>query len=47
VFDGVGHFPQSEAPERFVDALRTFMRDTTPAEGTADQLRALLGTRGA
>jgi len=47
VFDGVGHFPQSEAPERFVEVLRAFMRDTTPAQGTAERLRALLGTRGA
>ncbi len=31
VFDGVRHFPQVEAPERFVAALEEFCRNTAPA----------------
>ncbi len=30
IFEGVGHFPQREAPERFVEVLRDFV-DSTPA----------------
>jgi pimeloyl-ACP methyl ester carboxylesterase len=45
IFEGVGHFPHCEAPSRFVDTLRTFLRDTSPA--SEPRLRELLGTRGA
>jgi pimeloyl-ACP methyl ester carboxylesterase len=31
VFEGVGHFPHVEAPDRFVEVLRTFLRDSPPA----------------
>ncbi len=32
VFDGVGHFPQVEAPERFVEVLEDFLATTSPAQ---------------
>jgi pimeloyl-ACP methyl ester carboxylesterase len=32
IFDGVGHFPHCEAPERFVDVLLDFIDTSTPAE---------------
>jgi pimeloyl-ACP methyl ester carboxylesterase len=31
IFQNVGHFPQVEAPQRFVDALQRFCADTEPA----------------
>jgi pimeloyl-ACP methyl ester carboxylesterase len=31
VFDGVGHFPQLEAPQQFVEALENFCAGTQPA----------------
>jgi len=31
VFEGVGHLPQVEAPERFVEVLERFLRETEPA----------------
>jgi pimeloyl-ACP methyl ester carboxylesterase len=31
VFDGVGHYPHCEAPERFVEVLVDFITSTTPA----------------
>ena len=34
IFEGVGHFPQSEAPKRFVEVLRDFV-DATPAARSA------------
>ena len=42
VFDGVGHFPQSEDPARFVAVLLGFMATTTPASGGTARLRELL-----
>ena len=42
VIEGVGHFPQIEAPDRFVDALVDFMATTEPSRlGTADRRRML------
>ncbi len=32
IFEGVGHFPHCERPERFVDVLVDFMQSTAPAE---------------
>ena len=29
IFEGVGHFPQSEAPDRFIEVLSDFV-DSTP-----------------
>lgn len=34
IFDGVGHYPHVEAPERFVTLLRKFIETTTPAHVT-------------
>jgi pimeloyl-ACP methyl ester carboxylesterase len=31
IFDGVGHYPHCEAPERFVEVLLDFIATTTPA----------------
>ena len=40
VFDGVGHFPQIEAPQRFVTALTDFCASTEPAVFDAEVWRA-------
>jgi pimeloyl-ACP methyl ester carboxylesterase len=42
VFEGVGHFPHCEAPERFVDVLRAFMRDRQA--GSSDGSRTASGS---
>jgi len=42
IIEGVGHFPQIEAPEQFVDALLHFIGSTEPARlGTEDRKRML------
>jgi len=42
IIEGVGHFPQIEAPEQFVDALVDFIDSTEPAHlGTEDRQRML------
>ncbi len=33
IFEGVGHFPQSEAPKRFVEVLSDFVDSTSPTTG--------------
>jgi pimeloyl-ACP methyl ester carboxylesterase len=38
VFEGVGHFPHCEAPERFRQVLTDFIESTEPAAVTEDQL---------
>lgn len=47
VFDGVGHFPHAEVPERFVDVLVDFIDSTEPTALTDDDLRAALRSRAA
>jgi pimeloyl-ACP methyl ester carboxylesterase len=42
VFEGVGHFPQTEAPEAFVEALQDFIATTDPADSRWEQFRVLL-----
>ncbi len=42
IFPGVGHFPQSEAPERFVEVLEDFIATTEPAHAGNEQLHQLL-----
>ena len=42
VFEGVGHFPQSEAPERFVEVLEDFIATTEPAPTGNGRLAELL-----
>lgn len=45
VFEGVGHFPHAEVPERFVDALVEFIDSTTPAVLSRDDLGKVLRER--
>jgi pimeloyl-ACP methyl ester carboxylesterase len=40
IFEGVGHFPQCERPERFCEVLVDFMRTTAPSLTTPEQWRA-------
>lgn len=42
IFPGVGHFPQSEAPQHFVEVLEDFLATTVPAETGNGRLRELL-----
>jgi pimeloyl-ACP methyl ester carboxylesterase len=42
IFSGVGHFPQTEAPARFVDVLVDFMSATEPVSLSELRLRDLL-----
>ena len=39
IFDGVGHIPQLEAPERFVAVLERFLEQTEPARFDAGEWR--------
>ena len=42
IIEGVGHFPQTEAPEQFVDALIDFIDSTEPSRlGAEDRQRIL------
>ena len=42
IIEGVGHFPQIEAPEKFVTALINFVDSTEPARvGAQDRQRML------
>jgi pimeloyl-ACP methyl ester carboxylesterase len=45
VFEGAGHFPHCEAPERFVQVLIDFMREAPPAPPLTDRLRELLSSQ--
>lgn len=45
VFDGVGHFPQCEAPERFVDTLLDFVDTTEPTHVSEPEWIRLLQAR--
>jgi pimeloyl-ACP methyl ester carboxylesterase len=47
IFPGAGHFPHCEAPARFVEVLRTFVRETRPAPPVGPRLRELITTRSA
>ena len=42
IFEGAGHFPHCEEPQRFVDVLMDFMSSTAPATTTTSQWQALL-----
>jgi len=47
ILDGVGHFPQAEAPERFLEVLLDFMATTKRAPRSAPDLHdALLASAG-
>lgn len=47
IFDDVGHFPQCEAPDRFIEALARFIDTTEPARMPERSWRALLERRAA
>jgi pimeloyl-ACP methyl ester carboxylesterase len=42
IIEGVGHFPHVEAPERFAQVLRDFLRTTKPSEGRRTEFVSLL-----
>jgi pimeloyl-ACP methyl ester carboxylesterase len=42
VLPDIGHFPQSEDPQRFIEVLTDFMATTEPAHAGAGRLRRLL-----
>ena len=42
VFDGAGHMPHHDDPERFADGPRGLLRGTEPARLTTDHWRPLL-----
>jgi len=45
IFEGVGHFPHCEAPERLARTVSDFVTSTEPARLSQQQLRARLQTR--
>ncbi len=45
VFEGVGHFPHAEVPDRFVEVLVDFVDSTKPAAFDPVQRRAVLRSR--
>ena len=47
IFEGIGHFPHVEAPERFLDCLVDFIDTTAPARLTERQRRELLQSQAA
>lgn len=42
LFAGVGHMPQLEAPQRFVEVLESFLAQAPPAQWSTEQWRARL-----
>ena len=42
IFEGVGHFPHCEAPQRFADVLVDFLASTPPARLSEDDFEELL-----
>ena len=44
IFQGVGHYPHCEAPERFVQVLSKFIETTMPARITAEAHHVLRQT---
>ena len=38
VFDGAGHYPHEADPERFAEALASFIRESEPARMTSRDL---------
>jgi pimeloyl-ACP methyl ester carboxylesterase len=45
IIEGVGHFPQIEAPEQFVDALVDFIDSTEPAALRPEDRKRMLQER--
>ncbi len=46
VFEGVGHLPQLEAPERFIAVLERFIAESEPAQFDLDLWRNRVGNAG-
>ncbi len=46
IFEGVGHYPHCEAPERFVDVLTDFIESTAPARISISQEHVLRSPEG-
>jgi pimeloyl-ACP methyl ester carboxylesterase len=44
IFEGVGHYPHCEAPDRFVDVLGDFIETTVPARITVSAHHVLRET---
>ena len=44
IFEGSGHFPFHDDPDRFVDVVQRFIDSTAPAEYDQTALRELLRT---
>ena len=42
IFEGSGHFPHRDDPDRFAHLLRDFINETEPAELSIDRIRRLL-----
>jgi pimeloyl-ACP methyl ester carboxylesterase len=42
IFEGAGHFPHAEMPQRFAELLARFVAETEPASATRDDYRELL-----
>jgi pimeloyl-ACP methyl ester carboxylesterase len=42
LFEGAGHYPFEEDPERFVEVLRDFMAMTEPSSYDEDEIRRRL-----
>ncbi|MGZ4681713.1 MAG: alpha/beta fold hydrolase [Acidimicrobiales bacterium] len=42
IFPGIGHFPQTEAPERLIEVLVDFITTTQPAQARSEVLHHLL-----
>jgi pimeloyl-ACP methyl ester carboxylesterase len=47
IFEGVGHLPQLEAPERFLETLQRFLSETEPSEFGWEEWREQLLTQAA
>jgi hypothetical protein len=45
VFEGCGHYPHVEDPDRFAEVLRDFMETTEPTEADPAGFRELLVAR--
>jgi pimeloyl-ACP methyl ester carboxylesterase len=44
IFEGAGHFPHLDQPQRFLDVLHDFIESTEPADMSPDQWRGMLST---
>jgi hypothetical protein len=45
LFEGAGHFPHLDEPQRFLDVLLDFIETTEPADVEPEEWRAMLTAR--